>query len=316
MRPAFRLFARPSLAAIALAAASLTAVQAQTPAPSAPAPAAPKAAAAEPGPDTVIARVDGQPITMRDLTAAAEDLGQQLPEQLTPEQRRDYLVNYLTDLKIAAKAATGEKLQDTPEFKARLAYLSDKALVDQYLEQAAKKAVTEEGMRKLYDETMKNAAPEMEARARHILVESEDEAKKIYERVTTGKEDFAKVAAELSKDPGSGKEGGDLGYFTKDRMVPEFADAAFKLEPGQISQPVKSQFGWHVIKLEDKRAKPAPPFEQVKPQIEQYMTRKAHTELIMALRAKSKVERLDKPAAPPAPATPPAAPAAPAAPPK
>ena len=101
--------------------------------------------------------------------------------------------------------------------------------------------------------------------ARHILLESEDEAKKAQARVKGG-EDFAKVAKELSKDPGS-SEGGDLGFFTKDRMVKEFADAAFAMKPGDISVPVKSQFGWHVIRLEERRTKPIPSFDQVKPQI-------------------------------------------------
>ena len=171
-----------------------------------------------------------------------------------------------------------------------------------------KKAVSEEAMKKLYDETVKATAPEEEVRARHILVEGEEDAKKAHARVTTGKEDFAKVATELSKDPGSGKDGGDLGYFAKDRMVPEFGDVAFKLEKGAISAPVKSQFGWHIIKLEDKRSKPTPTYDQVKDQLERYLVRKAHTDLILALREKAKVERLDKPAAPPA------APAAPAEP--
>ncbi|WP_342360404.1 peptidylprolyl isomerase [Terrarubrum flagellatum] len=299
-------------AAVAVLALGLGWSHAQTPPP---APAQPAPAPAQPGPDTVIARVDGQPITQQDVAIAEDDLGGQLPQQMTPEQRHDYIVNYLTDLKIASKEATAQGLQNSPDYKARIAYFQNKTLVDELLTQTAKKAVSEEAMRKLYDETMKNQKPEMEVRARHILVESEGEAKQAYDRVTTGKEDFGKVAGEVSKDPGSGKEGGDLGYFTQERMVPEFAEAAFKLEPGQISQPVKSQFGWHVIKLEDKRVKPAPPFEQVKPQIEQYMTRKAHTELILSLREKSKIERLDKPAAPPTPA--PATPApAPVAPPK
>ncbi|MET0605523.1 MAG: peptidylprolyl isomerase [Beijerinckiaceae bacterium] len=270
-----------------------------------------QAPAPAPAPNAAVARVDGVPITEQDLAIAAEDLGQQMPQQLTPDQRRDYLVNYLTDLKLAAKAAAEQKLEDSPDYKSRLAYFREKVLVDEYLAVEAKKAVSEDGMRKLYEETTKNAAPEMEARARHILVEDEDAAKKIHVRVTTGKEDFATVAKEVSKDPGSGKEGGDLGYFTKDRMVPEFAEEAFKLEPSQISAPVKSQFGWHVIKLEDKRVKPLPPFEQVRPQIEQYMTRKAHTDLILALRAKGKVERLDKPADAPAPGAPQATPTTP-----
>ena len=104
--------------------------------------------------------------------------------------------------------------------------------------------------------------PEQEVRARHILVEKEDEAKKAAARVKGG-EDFAKVAGELSNDPGSKTDGGDLGFFTKDRMVEPFAEAAFKLEPGQISDPVKSQFGWHVIKVEEKRTKPVPSLEEM-----------------------------------------------------
>lgn len=250
--------------------------------------------------DKVVARVDGAPITEEDIAVAMEDVGGTLP-QMSPEQKRDYVVSYLTDLKLGAKAAQAAKLGDSPDFARRLAYYRDKVLVDELLSQETKKALTEPAMRKLYDETAKTLKPEEEVRARHILVENEDEAKKAYERVTAGKEDFAKVAGELSKDPGSGKEGGDLGYFSKDRMVPEFADAAFKLNPGQISQPVKSQFGWHVIKLEDKRTKPVPSFEEVKDQVSQYLARKAQTDLIVGLRSKAKVERLDKPAEAPKP---------------
>ncbi|HEY5797796.1 MAG TPA: peptidylprolyl isomerase, partial [Bosea sp. (in: a-proteobacteria)] len=190
-------------------------------------------------------------------------------------------------------------------FVARLAYFREKVLLDQYLTAEARKAATPEAAKKLYDETTKAMAPEEEINARHILVEDEAQAKAVVERLKKG-EDFAKVAAELSKDPGSGKEGGSLGWFTKDRMVPEFADAAFKLTKGQVSEPVKSQFGWHVIKLEDKRAKPLPDFAAVKPQIDQYLERKAQQDIIVALREKAKIERLDQPAAPstPAPAEP------------
>ncbi len=183
-------------------------------------------------------------------------------------------------------------------------------LLDQYLTGLGKKAVTEEAAKKLYEDTTKAMAPEEEAHARHILVETEDQAKAVVDRLKKG-EDFAKVAADVSKDPGSGKEGGDLGWFTKDRMVPEFAEAAFKLKKGEVSAPVKSQFGWHVIKLEDKRTKPLPDFAAVKPQIEQYLERKAQQDAVLALREKAKVERLDKPAAPAAPAPDAAKPAEP-----
>ena len=246
--------------------------------------------------DKVVAKVDGIAITEKDVQLATEDLGERLA-QLPEERKRDEVVNYLVDLKLGARAAAEAKIGDTPDFAARLAYYREKVLLDEYLTREGKKAVTADAAKKLFDDTTKAMAPEEEAHARHILVEDEAQAKAAVERLKKG-EDFAKVAAELSKDPGSGKEGGDLGWFTKDRMVPEFAEAAFKLKKGEISEPVKSQFGWHVIKLEDKRSKPLPDFAAVKPQIDQYLERKAQQDLVLAMREKAKVERLDKPAAP------------------
>ena len=259
--------------------------------------------------DKVVAKVDGIAITEKDVQLATEDLGERLA-QLPEERKRDEVINYLVDLKLGAKAAAEAKIGDSPDFAARLAYYREKVLLDEYLTREGKKAVTPEAAKKLFDDTTKAMAPEEEAHARHILVEDEAQAKAAVERLKKG-EDFAKVAAELSKDPGSGKEGGDLGWFTKDRMVPEFADAAFKLKKGEISEPVKSQFGWHVIKLEDKRSKPLPDFAAVKPQIDQYLERKAQQDLVLAMREKAKVERLDKPAAPAAPAPDAAKPAEP-----
>jgi peptidyl-prolyl cis-trans isomerase C len=145
-----------------------------------------------------------------------------------------------------------------------------------------------------YDEAVRSLAGQEEVRARHILVEGEDEAKAILEQLKGGA-DFATLAKEKSKDPGAA-EGGDLGYFTKDQMVPEFADVAFKMYPGQLSNPVKTQFGWHVIKVEDRRTKQPPEFDKVKDQIEAFLTRKAQTDFITKLRQNAKIERLDKPA--------------------
>jgi peptidyl-prolyl cis-trans isomerase C len=108
-----------------------------------------------------------------------------------------------------------------------------------------------------------------------------------------GGEDFAKVAGEVSKDPGSKTDGGDLGFFTKDRMVEPFAEAAFKMEPGQISDPVQSQFGWHVIRVEERRNKPVPSFEEMQEQVNTYLERKAQQDLILGLRQSAKIERLD-----------------------
>jgi peptidyl-prolyl cis-trans isomerase C len=231
---------------------------------------------------------------------AAEDLGANVP-QGNDAQKRDFLVSYLVDLKLGAKAAEAAKIAEDPDFARRLAYAREKLLLDEYLSTEGKKAVTPEAARKLYEDTVKSLPAEKEAHARHILLPTEDEAKAAAARIKGG-EDFAKVAAELSKDPGSGKEGGDLGWFTKDRMVPEFSEAAFKLQPGQVSDPVKSQFGWHVIKLEELRDKPVPAFDQVKDQVEQYLTRKTQSDIVLGLRSKAKIERLDQPAAPAAPA--------------
>ena len=133
-----------------------------------------------------------------------------------------------------------------------------------------------------------------EVHARHILVETEDEAKAIAAELKKGA-DFAELAKKKSKDPGA-SDGGDLGFFTKEQMVPEFSAVAFTLEPGKISDPVKSQFGWHIIKVEEKRNRKAPDFEQVKAQIENYVTRKAQADYVAKLREAAKVERMDKPA--------------------
>jgi peptidyl-prolyl cis-trans isomerase C len=259
--------------------------------------------AAQPGfaqADKIVARVNGLPITEREVGLATEDLGERLA-QIPEARKRDEVINYLVDLKLGAKAAGDARMGDGPDFAARLAYNRDKVLLDAYLASEAKKAATPEAARKLFDDTLKSLTPEEEVNARHILVEEEAQAKAVVERLKKG-EDFAKVAGEISKDPGSGKEGGSLGWFSKERMVPEFAEAAFKLTKGQLSEPVKSQFGWHVIRLEDRRTKPAPDFAAVKPQIDQYLERKAQQDIIVALRDNAKVERLDQPATPAAPA--------------
>ena len=159
------------------------------------------------------------------------------------------MLDYLIDLQLAAKKAQAEKLDADSRFRQRkLAYYHDKLAMEELLASVAKAATTDDAEHKAYDEAAKAQPPEEEIHARHILLPTEDEAKAALARVKDG-EDFAKVANELSKDTGG--DGGDLGWFTKDRMVPEFADAAFKLKPGEISDPVKTQFGWHIIQVED-----------------------------------------------------------------
>lgn len=243
-----------------------------------------------------LATIDGKPIVEADVKAALEDLGSSV-ERMAPEQRQKYALDFLIDLKLMARAAEKQKLAEGPEFQRRLAYLRERALMEMMMEKLSAEAVTPDKLKAFYEEAVKGLAPEEEVRARHILVEKEDEAKKVHARVKGG-EDFAKIAAELSKDPGSGKEGGDLGFFAKDRMVPEFAEAAFKLKPGEISDPVKSQFGWHVIKVEEKRTKPVPKLDEVKDELSRYLVQKTQQETIAKLRGEAKIERPADPAPP------------------
>ncbi|MBN8934963.1 MAG: peptidylprolyl isomerase [Rhizobiales bacterium] len=242
--------------------------------------------------DPLIAKVNGVEVHQSDLTMAEEDMGQNA-QAMTGDAKRDYLLQYISDVILAAQAAEAKKVNDQKEFKGRLAFMRNKLLMETLLQQEGKAAVTPEAMKKVYDEAAKQMSNEQEVRARHILVPTEEEAKAVLAEIKKGT-DFAELAKQKSKDPGAAAEGGDLGYFTKDQMVPEFAEVAFKLEKGQVSDPVKTQFGWHIIKVEDKRTKPVPSFEQVKDQVSTYVERKAQAEYIAKLREGAKIERLDK----------------------
>lgn len=254
-------------------------------------------AVAQTKPDPVVAKVNGIEIKESDLKAAEADIGSQLPP-MAPEAKKDYLITYVADMILVSKAAETKKLGDTDDFKKKLALARTKLLMEALLQSEAKTAVTDEAMKKVYADAIKDIGNEQEVSARHILVESEDEAKTVAADLKKGG-DFAAIAKAKSKDPGSKDSGGDLGFFSKDQMVPEFAEAAFKLDKGQTSEPVKSQFGWHVIRVDDKRAKKPPSFEQVKDQIENFVQRRAQAELIQKLRADAKIEKVgDKPADP------------------
>ena len=243
----------------------------------------------------VIARVNGTDIHQSDLAFAEEEIGSNMP-QIPPEQKRDYLITYLTDVVIVSQAAEKQKLDQRDDVKARLGFDHNRVLMEAMLTDTGKAALTDDAMHKVYDEAVKQVPAEEEVHARHILVATEDEAKAIEDQLKKGA-DFAALAKEKSKDPGAA-DGGDLGYFTKEQMVPEFADAAFKLDKGQISDPVHTQFGWHVIKVEDKRTKPTPTFDQVKAQLSNYVEHRAQADLVDNLRKNATIERLDKPAAP------------------
>jgi peptidyl-prolyl cis-trans isomerase C len=254
--------------------------------------------------DPLVAKVNGVEVHQSDLAAAEDEAGQIPP--MSPEAKQDYLVQFVADMILVSQAAQDKKFGDSADFKRKLEFARKKLLMEGLLQSAGKEAITDDAMHKVYDEAVKQIGDEKEVHARHILFrapagdekagkEAEDKIKAVIVRLKKG-EDFAKVAGEVTEDPSGKANGGDLGYFTKDQMVPEFSDTAFKLETGQISEPVKTQFGWHVIKVEDKRTKQAPKFEEVKPQIENFVVRKAQAELVTKLRADAKIERMDKPA--------------------
>ena len=243
----------------------------------------------------VLAKVNGIEIRQSDVALAEEELGASVA-QMDPATKKDNVLAFLIDMKIVAKAAEDKKIENNEDFKKRLAFTRNRLLMDSLLASEGKAATTDEAMKKVYEEAAKQISGEQEVHARHILVETEDEAKAIKAELAKGA-DFAELAKKKSKDPGA-SDGGDLGFFTKEQMVPEFSTVAFALEPGKISDPVKSQFGWHIIKVEEKRSRKAPDFEQVKSQIETYVTRKAQADYVAKLREAAKVERMDKPAKP------------------
>jgi peptidyl-prolyl cis-trans isomerase C len=307
---------RLPLALVALSLALATPLSAQAPAPAPAAPAAPATPPALATPaDGILARVQGIEIRQADLDAAEEDIGGQATAQMNPEQKREYLLSFVIDLTLAAKAAEQRSVQDGPDFARKLAYYRNKLLVETLLNTETRTRVTEEEMRKIYDEQRARITPEEEVRARHILVEGEDEAKALIAQLRGGA-DFATIAREKSKDPGGAANGGDLGFFAKAQMVPEFAEAAFGMQTGQLSEaPVKTQFGWHIIKVEERRQRPIPSFEQVRGQIEDFLTRRVQADLVQRLRSEAQVERFVQPPRPvmptipgvpgaPAPATP------------
>tara|TARA_R110002124_G_scaffold144122_10_gene309016 strand:+ start:294 stop:1211 length:918 start_codon:yes stop_codon:yes gene_type:complete len=233
------------------------------------APAAQEAAPAAVQPETVVATVAGSPITEADLSFAAEDLAQEL-QQMPPEQRKAFLLRVLIDMKVMAKAGADAGMADTPLFKQRLQYLEDRSLRRAYFAEKIATGVTEEALRAQYDKLVADFKPTEEIRASHILVPTEEEAKAIKAQLDGGA-DFATLAKEKSIDPGAAN-GGDLGFFSKGMMVAPFEEAAYGLtEIGQVSEPVQSQFGWHVIRLEEKRESSPPAFEKVAPQLQQQL---------------------------------------------
>lgn len=237
-----------------------------------------------------VAKVNGADITDAELAFAEAEVGAEIAG-LPPESRRRVLVEYLIEAHLFADEANKGQLTTGKDFEDRLAYYKLRAMRDAFYEKKVRGGVSEAQARAAYDEQIGKLKPEQEVHARHILVKTEDEAKDLVKKLKAGA-DF-KELAQKSSDGGSARSGGDLGYFARGQMVKSFEDAAFALEPGQISDPIKSEFGWHVIKVEDKRTKPAPAFEEVKDQITASLTQAQLKDTVQKLRSSASVEIID-----------------------
>lgn len=241
--------------------------------------------------DKVVAKVNGKDITDADLRLAEAEIGSDLGS-LPAASRRRVLLEYVIENQLFADAAEAAKLATGTVFDQRMQYWRRRALREFYFEQKLKGSVSEADAKAIYDAQVKGATPQEEVRARHILVDSEAQAKELAEKVAKGA-DFAELAKQFSKDPGSKGEGGDLGYFSRGQMVPVFEEAAFKLKKGEVSPPVKSQFGWHILKVEDRRPRGAPPFAAIKDRLIASMIHRKAQQTASELRQKAKLEYID-----------------------
>ena len=241
--------------------------------------------------DKVIAIVNGHEIKISEVQMATDDIIGQLPD-LPPKLRYPFVVEFLVERHLMAQLAVKEGVADTDEYKRRLALYQAKALRDAYFFQKIRPQVTDEEIKAAYDSESAKVAQTERVRARHILLGSEKEATDILARLKAG-EKFEDLAKKYSLD-GSKDYGGDLGYFTAPEMVAEFSKAAFALKVGEVSQPVKTDFGWHVIKIEDRKTGAAQPFDQVKSAIRNVLLRKKVQETMDELRKTAKIEVLDE----------------------
>ena len=241
--------------------------------------------------DKVIANVNGYNITTKEVALASDDLRPQL-EKVPANFRFAFVVEYLVERHLLAQEAVRAKTINTEEYTRRLKYYQAKALRDAYFTDNLATSVTEDALKDVYEKEASKVTTEKRARARHILVNTEAEAQKVMERLDKG-EKFEEVAKQVSLD-GSRDYGGDLGFFTAAEMVPAFSEAVFALEKGETSKPVKTDFGWHIIRLEDIQAGGAQPYDQVKDAIRLVLLRKAVQDKVLELRASGKIEIFDE----------------------
>ena len=239
-----------------------------------------------------VATVDGIAITYNDVSLVEDEL-MAVYGQLPEEQRFQTLVGYMVNRILASEAAKKAGLENDADVAKIKAFMERKALQDVYIAKMLMERVREEDVTAYYGKEIVNGPVEEEVRARHILLDNREAADAVVADLENGA-DFAALAKERSKGP-SGPSGGDLGYFSKQSMVPAFSDAAFKLATGETSPPVQTQFGWHVIRVEGRRNRPVPPLDQVRDQIYQLLISEAQRDIYDEMRAKASVDLIDMP---------------------
>jgi len=241
--------------------------------------------------DGVVAKVDGKTITEADMRLAETEIGSDLGS-LPDATKRRVLLEFLIENQLFADAAERQKLSTGTGFDERMQYWRRRALRDVYFDKSVKDTLSEAETKKFYERQIGPLKAEDEVRARHILVESKDKARELYQKILHGA-DFAALAKEHSKDPGSKDQGGELGFFTRGQMVPQFEEAAFKLKPGEVAEPFETQFGWHIVKVDERRQRTAPAFEDVKDRVRASMIHQKAQQIAGELRSKAQIEYID-----------------------
>ncbi len=265
--------------------------------------------------DQVVATVGGENITRKDVDDLYALLKQRSGPSVPPEEQIFWpLVDQIVSSRLVIQAATAEKLDATPEFQKSINMAREQIIQEAYVEKVLAGVEDDAKLKPMYDKMVATQKDEQEVKAAHILVDDEAKAKELIAKLEKGA-DFAQLAKENSKDPGSKDNGGDLGFFSKDAMVPEFANAAFAMQKGEVSKvPVKSMFGYHIIKLEDKRARQAPTYEEAKPQLVNQLRQETLQKALLDLKSTAKVEMKTGAGLPPMEPLPTVAPATDAAP--
>ncbi len=242
--------------------------------------------------DPVVARMNGTELHRSDVMREIQMLGPQA-QQVPPQMLYPQVLQRMIATKLVAAQGYAAKLQNSAEVKEKMKDAEQQIVAEAYVHQTVQPRITDAKIKARYDELAAKYKPQDEVRARHILVKTEDEANDLIKQIKGGA-DFAKLATDKSDDKGSAKQGGDLGYFAHDAMVKPFADAAFAMKAGEVTEkPVKTEFGYHVIKVEDKRKSSAPPLAEVKDQIVNKLGQEETDALIKELQAKAKVEKFN-----------------------